>query len=298
MKREIFKVASLGGGVRDLSLLQSLVNLGHEVRILGEPPPSLSGVKGVSSLTTLLGGVLILLAPASGVDETYRIKEPFGQEIILDESFFLGLKKGSLLFIGQANEELKKRATTYSINIVEYLHLPEVAILNAVPTAEGALQIALENLPTTIQGTKTLVAGLGRVGLALAWRLKALNAQVLGVNRSQRGLVEGEELGLSVIPLEGLDSVPLDMRLIMNTIPALIFHRSRLERLKKDTLIIDLASAPGGIDYGAAKDLNLKASLYPGLPGRFFPERAGAILSQLLPPIMEEEYKRVIQEVI
>ena len=41
--------------------------------------------------------------------------------------------------------------------------------------------------------------------------------------------------------------------------------------MKKHVTIIDIASAPGGVDFAAAARLNLSAFLCPGLPGKYAP---------------------------
>lgn len=51
-------------------------------------------------------------------------------------------------------------------------------IMNAVPTAEGAIQIAMEQTDVTLHGLPVLVIGHGRIGSLLARRLAALGAKV------------------------------------------------------------------------------------------------------------------------
>ena len=52
----------------------------------------------------------------------------------------------------------------------------EIAIANSIPTAEGAVQLAMERLPITIHGANALVLGFGRCGVTLARLLKAMGA--------------------------------------------------------------------------------------------------------------------------
>ena len=39
-------------------------------------------------------------------------------------------------------------------------------VANAVPTAEGAVQVAMEELPFTLHSARVLILGFGRVGEA------------------------------------------------------------------------------------------------------------------------------------
>ena len=41
----------------------------------------------------------------------------------------------------------------------------------------------------------------------------------------------------------------------------MILDKKRLERVRKDCIIIDLASKPGGVDFDAAKERGIKAIL-------------------------------------
>lgn len=282
-------VALLGGGLREEALINRLLTLGFPVKVLESPPFIHPKFMVSASIEALLEGALILLAPASGIDEDSRIKESVSRDIILDDAFLTRVQEGAHLFIGTAETALKERLTHYPILLVEYLHLAEIAVLNAVPTAEAALALAMERLSTTLQGCQTLVTGLGRVGLALCRRLQALHALVWGANRSPLGRCFGTEMGVKTIPLEEMDSHLSQFSLIFNTIPAPIFSCRRLALLQKEVILIDLASAPGGVDFDAADRLEKKASLHPGLPGRYFPLRAGEILAETLPEIMEEK---------
>lgn len=287
--RSKIKMAVLGGGPREKDLLKDFVDLGLELVFYGSPPFSIEGIVVVDSLESLLKGASILFVPSSGFDDDGRLREPFDESLIFKEDFFSVVEKGAILFLGYAKNPLKKRLQEESISYIEYLHHEEVATLNAIPTAEGAIQLALEGLSTTIHGTKTLVLGLGRVGLALSRRLMALHASIIGVNRSKEGLFKGVEMGLSVIPLEEMESYLGDVDLLFNTIPALVLDSHRLHLIRREALLFDLASAPGGIDFKRARDLHLKASLCPGLPGRLFPERGASILRETLPSIIERE---------
>ena len=56
--------------------------------------------------------------------------------------------------------------------------------------------------------------------------------------------------------------------LIVNTIPAMVLDWRRLGWVNPDAFLLDLASAPGGVDQAAAKELGLRVLQAPGLPGR------------------------------
>lgn len=47
-------------------------------------------------------------------------------------------------------------------------------VANAVPTGEGAVQVAMEELPFTLHSARVLILGFGRVGKLTAHRMGAL----------------------------------------------------------------------------------------------------------------------------
>lgn len=71
-----------------------------------------------------------------------------------------------------------------------------------------------------------------------------------------------------------------DYDYIFNTVPAQVVDRGVLEACKKDAAVIDIASAPGGVDFEAAKALGIAAKLCLGLPGKYAPKTAGEILAE------------------
>ena len=60
-------------------------------------------------------------------------------------------------------------------------------------------------------------------------------------------MIEGH--GYEPLPLDNLKDHIHEFDIIFNTIPSLILDDEILTKVKKDALIIDLASKPGGIDF-------------------------------------------------
>ena len=159
---------------------------------------------------------------------------------------------------------------------------------NAPPTAEGALQIALEELPITLHDARVLVIGFGRLGKALAPRLRALGAHVWVSARryEQRAAAQGMGLGS-----EGVDRLPdwlCSYDLVFNTVPAPVLGVEELAALKEGALVIDLASRPGGVDLDAAATLGVRVIWALSLPGKVAPVTAGRYIKDTVYHIMEE----------
>ena len=64
--------------------------------------------------------------------------------------------------------------------------------------------------------------------------------------------------------------------------------REELEDLKPGCLVIDLASAPGGVDFAAAEELGVKAIQALSLPGKVAPVTAALAIKAAIYNILTE----------
>jgi dipicolinate synthase subunit A len=196
------------------------------------------------------------------------------------------------VFVGLAKPKLAQIAAQKNLRLIETMKLDEVAILNSIPTAEGAVQMAMEMLPVTIHGCKALVLGFGRTGATLSRLLGAMGARTMVAARRPGYLARITELNLIPVPFYKLDEYLYDIEIIFNTVPVLVLTEEILRKVSPEAVIIDLASAPGGTDFRAAEVLGIKAVLAPGLPGKVAPRTAGMILAQVISRLLLEEMGR------
>ena len=61
-----------------------------------------------------------------------------------------------------------------------------------------------------------------------------------------------------------------------------------LENMAKHTVIIDLASPPGGTDFALATEMGIKTIHALGLPGKVAPVTAGRILAAFYPALLAD----------
>lgn len=157
-----------------------------------------------------------------------------------------------------------------------YAHLEEYQIANAQLTAEGA--VALLRPETGLSGAHVLLLGYGRIARLLARELQKAGALVTAAARSgeQRAWAEAE--GIEALPLDELSGALDRFDVIIGTIPAPVLTEPLLALVRKDALLLELASAPGGIDAAAAHERGLRYIRAPGLPAKYAPERAAVIL--------------------
>lgn len=168
-------------------------------------------------------------------------------------------------------------------------------IRNALPTAEGAVELAMHELPVTLAGTPVAVIGYGRIGKVLAHLLRAMDAEVTVAARKSSDLAWitlNQYRPLRIEPAGGKSSLAAlgeRCRVIFNTVPHWLFDRAVLSALRPDTLIIDLASSPGGVDPQAASDCGIRVIRALSLPGKCAPQTAGEIIADAVVTMMARE---------
>ena len=119
--------------------------------------------------------------------------------------------------------------------------------------------------------TQIAVIGYGRIGRVTAPLLRAMGAAVCVASR-------GAALTAQTMPTGSYGPFLEQCDAIVNTAPALVLNADALVRTRPDCLILDLASAPGGVDRAAAAALGRRVRWELGLPGREFPVSAGRII--------------------
>lgn len=275
----------VGGDPRQAALAALLADDGHSVHTYalerGEGmkcDPSMDGADRADCV--------VLPLPAAGADGALNAPlaaERHGLEEVLDK-----LRPGQLVCAGMAGEDLSEMAGARKLLLRDYFAREELAVLNAIPTAEGAIQIAMEELPITLHDARVLVVGFGRLGRALAPRLRALGARVWVSARRYEQRAAAESMGLGS---EGVDRLPdwlCSYDLVFNTVPAPVLGVEELAALKEGALVIDLASRPGGVDMEAAAALGVRVIWALSLPGKVAPVTSGRYIKDTVYHIMEE----------
>ncbi len=173
---------------------------------------------------------------------------------------------------------LPKVITETRERCIDYYKDEFLQISNAVPTAEGAIMIAMEETPFTIDGARCAVLGSGRITKALVPRLKGLNAEVTVIARKKTDRAYWETQGIAVCGFERLKERFEYADIIFNTVPAKVIDKDVIDSVSPKSLIIDLASRPGGVDFEYAKQSGKRVVWALSLPGKVAPVTAGRII--------------------
>lgn len=196
---------------------------------------------------------------------------------------------GALLVTATCPPALREAALQYGFRVMEYGKLPSFVRENGAVTAEGALQIAMRRRLRTLRGSDVLVIGYGGIGRPLSALLKGLGAATVGVavrREEQLWVLKGE--GYRPMLSSDLKSQAGRYDVIFNTAPELLLTKDILEQIRPNVLIVDLASKPGGVDWKAAQELNLKAVHALALPGQLTPVSGALAIRNAVYELCEE----------
>lgn len=184
------------------------------------------------------------------------------------------------LFGGNIPVSVKEYAKAQGAACFDYMEMEEITVKNAVATAEGAIAEAIGLSPDCLHKSKCLVTGFGRCGKILSLKLKGLEAKVTIADQKETQLANALSMGFDGETLENLSEYIGKYQFIFNTIPAPIFGKELISGMNPEVTVIDIASAPGGVDFDFCRQQNLRAKLCPGLPGIYGPKTSAEILYQ------------------
>lgn len=277
------KLFIIGGDGRNEQMAEGLACAGHTVMTAGlskkAAPCSIS--EGILWADAVICGL-----PFSKDGKT--VFAPMAEAPISVESVLEALRPGMLFIGGKLGEATKRALDARKVESVDYLEIEAANLLNAIPTAEGAIEIAMRELPITIWEAECLVVGFGRIGKYLGRLLSAMGGHVTVAARKMQDFALCRTLGYKAMHTGSLGEEELPFRILFNTVPHCVITDAALAKLPKNCLLIDLASAPGGIDVQSAEKRGIKCITALSLPGKVAPETAGKILCGAVEHILRE----------
>ncbi len=292
------KIAVLGGDLRQAALASWLREQGAEVYTFGVP-----GTERVEDLELTLERVdaVILPLPVSGDGvHLYSPLDPAGGEAKIRD--ILCRCHGKAVFGGRCSPAVNRISEELGIAITDYFGFEELKIANSVLAAEGALSVAMNELSVAIRGSHSAVTGYGRIARALAPMLKALGSSVTVAARKRTDLAWAEASGYRGLRIEQIGGSSSLVRLaegydiIFNTVPYWLFDDKVLTALARgagDCVLIDLASAPGGVDPTAAERWGIRVIPALSLPGKYAPVSAGRMIGEVIAEQIGERCERL-----
>lgn len=212
------------------------------------------------------------------------IKTPLSNKKIAINDLTNSMKDKTFI-LGKVNLELRKKLEKNNNNVIDILDIEEFTILNIIPTVEGAIQFAMQETTRTLHGANVLILGFGRIGKLLSKTLDGMGVNVTCEARKQTDLAWIKAYGYIPLHLNNLENEIEKFDIVFNTIPVKILNREILKKMKKNVIILELASAPGGIDKTVAEELNIKVVEALGLPGKVAPDTVAEYIKKMIEKI-------------
>ena len=286
------KFAVIGGDLRIIKLVKMLAEEGNAVYTFGlEKAEELKENENIIFCEKLSRAipedVEVVIGPIPFSSNGVNINAPFSNnEISVRE--LIHYLNAKILIAGSISPDIYNLANDEYIEIIDIMKREELAVLNTISTAEGAIEIAIANTNKIIHGSNVLILGFGRIGKVLARKMAGLSAKVTCAARKDEDLAWIRAYGHNETNINNLGENLSKYDIIINTVPHLILTKERLEYVKEDVLLIDLASNPGGIDKMAAKKLGIKLIWALSLPGKVAPITSAEFIKDTLYNMIKE----------
>ena len=245
MSQHVYLIA--GGDLRQLYLARSLARENKVYAICFDEACEIDkSVIPIDDLVQLKEPIDYIVLPLPVSNNGITVNTPLSKKLLSISEVLEKAGEHTIVFGGKIGQPLKNYCERHQIELIDYFEREELAVLNAVPTAQGAVQLAMEELPTTLFGAHCLVTGFGRISKVLVKLLTAMGAKVTVAARKFSDLAWAEIYGCRAVHMSELSKAVDQCDLIFNTVPYKLFDYRVLSKLKDGCLVIDLASKPGG----------------------------------------------------
>ncbi len=284
-------IAVVGGDLRIVKLVELLIKDGYKVWTYGlEMSEDLADIAEIEMCPTIKEAVKnskVVIGPIPLSSDRKNLSMPFSNNKLELDDFSKAIK-GKTLIAGNISETNKKKLDDNNVSYIDLLKREEFIVLNTIATAEGTIQIAMEETQRTIHGSNVLIMGFGRIGKVLAKMMDGLGAKVSCEARKDEDIAWIKAYGYDPIHLNDLDEHLNKFDLIINTIPFQVLDKDRIGLVKQDVAIIDLASNPGGVDLKAAKTRKLKIVWALSLSAKVAPATSAEFIKETLYHVLKE----------
>ena len=258
-------ICVMGGDLRNFFLAKLLSKEKHEVKVYGFE--KIENFKECETYENMISSSEIVVLPIPFTKDKKTINMPLSNRNIRIQELAYHLENKTI-FVGNMPEDIQEILKEKQNEVIDFMKKEEFAVLNAIPTAEATIEIILKNTNKILQGSHCLILGFGRIGKVLAHKLQGLAVDVTCMVTNELEKAWATAYGYQTTTIEKLQNYYTKIKqydIIINTIPKIIFEEE-LKEIKKETLVIDLASKPYGIDRKIVKEENINFIEALGLP--------------------------------
>jgi dipicolinate synthase subunit A len=275
-------VCIIGGDERYLEVIDQLVSKGIHIFLHGYDQRTFSHTNITNSIPDNFKEIDAILLPLNGTDTAGNIEAVYSERSIkLTKEMLAETPEHCAVYTGISTDYLERTVNSANRALIRLTDRDDIAVLNSIPTAEATLHRAIEETNYTIHGANVAVVGFGRVGFTLARLFSAVGANVIVAARKAADFARITEMGMQPIHVHQLSGYIPEVNICINTVPHKVLDETVLSQTEKSTLIIDVASKPGGTDFEFAEEKGIKAIHALGLPGKTAPKTAGKIISDI-----------------
>ena len=229
-------ISVVGGDLRIVKLVEMLIDDGYTVYTYGleysEELLKLDKVEMCPTLEETVKDTKAIVGPIPLSSDRKNLSMPFSN-VKLSVEDFINCLPGKILIAGNITEPVRNILDGKSIKYIDLLKREEFSVLNTISTAEGTIQIAMEETQRTVHGRNVLIMGFGRVGKVLAKMLTGIGAKVYCEARKDEDIAWIKAYGYEPIHLNNLDENLSKFDIIINTVPFQILDKDRLRIIKK-----------------------------------------------------------------
>lgn len=281
------RIGIIGGDKRQIELAKSIKEDDNEVYITGFENFEEEIAIENSDLEETINSSDFLVLPIPISRDKRSLNMPFSSTIIKINENLAQQLENKKIFCYDSKALTNICEAFKEFKLYDFSNREDFLQKNALLTAEGAVDIAIQNYDGSIYGSRCLVCGFGRIGKALAPILRKMGATVSVSARKIDDMLMIKTLDCrAILTSEIYKTQGYD--LIFNTIPSLVLNKEVLESSAKGALIIDLASLPGGVDKVAAKALGIKVIHALGVPGKVSPKASGEVIKNTIYNMIQE----------
>ncbi|MBE6535933.1 MAG: hypothetical protein E7677_04850 [Ruminococcaceae bacterium] len=284
-----YKFAILGGDMRQYAVARSICaneNISICVSALCRECTDDTEIRECDDVREALkdADAVVLPLPVSTDGVTLNCPGYLENQRITLDSIIEAMEEKSILFGGRIPPSTTVKAQAKGVKVYDYFLCEPLQIKNAYITAEAAISIAMNSLDKCLRGATVAVTGTGRISRLLCELLLKLGSRVTVAGRNADALAYFEIMGCKTLLIDGESGWSGELEhgydIIFNTVPSWIFDRKFLERADKALTVIELASAPGGVDICAARELGTNVLWASSLPGKYAPHTAGILIGE------------------
>lgn len=290
------KFLVLGGDLRSIRLAQMLAEDDNKVISFGqEKSDEIIDNNMIEKSNSLKAGIdkaQIIIAPIPFSSNGENINTPFSNEKIMIKDL-MKTNKSKILIGGSISDEINESLSEKYLDVIDVMKREELAILNTIATAEGTIEVAISNTDKILQGSRVLILGFGRVAKIVASKFSSLSAVVTCAARRISDLAWIKAYGYDSLNINDMLYDLKEFDIIINTVPQTIINERELKHMNSEVLLIDLASAPGGIDSKTATNMGLKFVWALALPGKVAPNSSAKFIKETIYNILDERSKKV-----